>query len=266
MALEAIRENLDGLSDDEKKHYVEKDGKFCLDVTPVNGVSLEDVTGLKKTLEKLRTNERTLTKNLADLQVRYKDIDPEEARMALGKMDEIKNWDGDQKIKEAVEAAKRELIKQHTKTKEQLEEELTDAQEQLTEALVNTKIVEALQKEQGNVELLLPHVKKYVRMVKNAEGRFYPEVTNENGDPRVGDSDGSPMTIHQLILEMKGQKTFAAGFPGANSAGSGGSGSSEGGTQTKTSKVKVIAASDAKAMSANMEDIASGKTQVDMSI
>jgi hypothetical protein len=265
MALEAIRENLDGLTEDEKKHYTEKEGKFCLDVITVNGTSLEDVTGLKKTLEKIRTNERDLTKKLEALQTKFKDIDPEEARNALGKIDEIKNWDGDRKITEAVEATKRELAKQHTKIKEQLEEDLTDAQEQLTDALVNTKIVEALQKEQGNIDLLLPHVKRFVRMVRNSEGRFYPEVISENGDPRVGDSDGSPMTVHQLVLEMKTQKTFAAAFPGANATGSGGGSSSESGTQKKTGGGKTIAASDGKAMSTNLEDIASGKTVVDMS-
>lgn len=264
MSLEAIRENLDGLTEDEKKHYIEKDGKFYLEVIAVNGTSCEDITALKKTLEKIRTNERVLTKNLADLQAKYKDIDAEEARNALSKVDEIKNWDGDQKISEAVEATKRELIKQHTKVKEQLEEDLTDAQDQLTEALINTKIVEALQKEQGNIDLLLPHVKKSVRMVKNSEGRFYPEVINDNGDPRVGDSDGSPMTIHQLVIEMKGQKTFAAGFPGANASGGGGGSSSEGGTQKKAGGSKTVAASDMKGMSASLEDIASGKTQVDM--
>jgi len=264
--LKAIVDNLDGLSEQEQQHYKQRDdGKWILLVDSVDGVSLEDVTALKKTLEKLRTSERTLTKTVADLQTKYKDLDPEEAKAALAKMDEIKNWDGDRKIQESVEAAKRELLKQHTKVKEQLEEDLTDVQEQLTEALVTTKIVEALTKEQGNVELLLPHVKKSVRMMKNTEGRFYPEVINDNGDQRVGDSDGSPMTIHQLILEMKAQKTFAAGFPGANSSGGGGGGSSDSGTHTKTSGVKTVAASDGKGMSASLEDIASGKTQVDMS-
>ena len=263
--LEAIKENLEGLSEEEKKHYVERDNRFYLEVEPVGGTALEDVTGLKTTIGKLRTNESKLQKDLTVMQEKYEDIDPEEARNAIKKFDEVKNWDGDKKIEEAVEASKRELIKRHDKVKTGLEEELADAQTQLTDAIVDTKIVEALQKEEGNVELLIPHVKKHVRMVKNSAGKWYPEVMNDDGDPKVGDTDGTPMTIQQYIQEMKTQKTFAAGFPGANSTGSGGSGSSESGKQTNTGNAKTVVASDGKGMSSNIEDIASGKVSVDMS-
>lgn len=259
------KEKFDELSETEQAHYVERDGKFYLEVTTVDGVALEDVKGLKTTIETLRGNERKLTKTLETAQVKYKDIDPEEARNAIKKYDEVKNWDGNTKIAEAVEASKRELVKAHKKEVETLEEDLADTQTQLTDAIVNTKIVEALQKEEGSVELLLPHVKKHVRMVKNSAGKWMPEVINDANEPRVGDSEGNPMTITQYIQEMKTQKTFAAAFPGANSTGSGGSGSSEGGTQQKTSKGKTVASSDGKAMSKSVEDIASGKTKVDMS-
>lgn len=264
--LEAIRENLDGLSEPEQGHYVEKDGKFHLDVGVVDGMALEDVTGLKSTIGKLRTSDTTLTKKLADLTSRYEDIDPEEARNALSKMNEIKDWNGDQKIAEAVEAAKRELVKQHTKVKESLEGELTDAQEQLTEAIVTSKVVEALNKEEGNITLLMPHVKQHVRMVKNSDGKFIPEVINDAGEQRIGDSDGAPMTIGQYIAEMKTMKDFAPGFPGANSTGTGHH-SSENNKQKRTSNTgsKTVAATDGRGMSVSVEDIASGKTTVDMS-
>jgi F0F1-type ATP synthase membrane subunit b/b' len=262
--LSAIRENLDGLSEQEQGHYVEREGKFYLEVEAVDGVALENVTGLKTTVGKLRTTETALQKKIAELTDRFKDLDPEEARNALSKMDEIKNWDGDQKIQEAVEAAKRELVKQHKKEKEELENELSNTQDQLTDAIVDTKIVEALTKEEGNVTLLMPHVKQHVRMVKNADGKFIPEVINDAGEQRIGDSDGSPMTISQYIAEMKTQTTFAAGFPGANSTGSGRSSDEDRGKRTVASNSKTISASDGKALSGNIEDIASGKVRVDM--
>lgn len=262
--LPAIRENLDGLSEQEQTHYVENEGKYYLEVEAVGGMTLENVTGLKSTLGKLRTNETALQKQVTELTERFKDLDPEEARNALTKMKEIGDWNGDQKIAEAVEAAKRELVKQHKKVKDQLENELSDAQEQLTDAIVTTKIVEALQKEEGNVELLMPHVKNHVRMVKNQEGRFIPEVINDAGEQRIGDTDGSPMTITQYITEMKTQKTFAAGFPGANSTGSGNRGDDDRGKRTNTGPSKTVASSDGKAMSANLEKVASGEVKVDM--
>ena len=102
-------------------------------------------------------------------------------------------------------------------------------------------------------------------MIKGSDGKFRPEVVNAEGNPRVGDSDGNPMTILQYVQEMKTQTTFAAGFPGANSSGSGKSGTDDSGKQTQTRKGKTIPASDGKALSTGLEDIASGKSTVDMS-
>jgi len=259
------KEQFDELSETEQQHYTEREGKFYLDVLTVNGFALEDVKGLKTTVEKLRANEKKLQTDLTVIQERFEDIDPEEAREAIKKYDEVKNWDGDQKVREAVEASKRELVKAHKKEVEILQDELADSQTQLTDAIVDTKVVEALQKEEGNVELLLPHIKKHVRMAKNSAGKWIPEVTNDANEPRVGDSDGNPMTIAQYIQEIKTQKTFAACFPGANATGSGGSGSSDSGTHKKTNKGKTVAASDGKAMSQNIDDIATGKMKVDLS-
>lgn len=265
--LPAIRENLEELTEEEQKHYVERDGKFFLEVEAAEGIALEDVKGLKTTIETLRGTERKLNADLTTIREKYEDIDPDEARNAIKKFAEVKDWNGDQKIAEAVDASKRELVKAHKKEVEVLQEDLADTQTQLTDAIVNTKIVEALQKEEGNVELLLPHVKKHVRMVKNTAGKWMPEVVNDNNEPKVGDSEGNPMTITQYIQDMKTQKTFAAAFPGANSTGTGGNSSSEGdGTQHKTTKSKgTINASDGKAMSNSVDDIATGKTKVDMS-
>jgi len=258
------KEKFDELSETEQQHYTEREGRFYLDVGAVNGMALEDVGGLKKTVEKLRGNEKKLQTDLTAIQERFEDIDPDEARTAIKKYDEVKNWDGDQKVREAVDASKKELVKAHKKEVETLQNELADSQDQLTDAIVDTKVVEALQKKEGNVELLLPHIKKHVRMAKNSTGKWIPEVINDANEPRVGDSDGNPMTIAQYIQEIKIQKTFAACFPGANSTGSGGSGSSESGTHKKTSKGKTISASDGKAMSNSVEDIATGKTKVNM--
>lgn len=262
--LDAIRDSIEELTEVEQGHYEERDGRFFLDVGTVDGMALEDVTGLKTTVETLRASERKLKSSFERIEKKYEDIDPDEARNAISKFLEVKNWDGDTKIREAQEAVKRELVKQHTKKMEALQDELADTQTQLTDAIVNTKIVEALQAEEGNVELLLPHVKKHVRMVKNSAGKWIPEVTNESNEPRVGDSDGNAMTITQYVLEMKTQKTFAAAFPGANSTGSGGSSTSESGTHKKSDGSKTIAASDGRAMAVNIDEIATGKTKVDM--
>ncbi|GAG81152.1 unnamed protein product, partial [marine sediment metagenome] len=156
-----------------------------------------------------------------------------------------------------------ELVKQNTEKVESLENDLTDSQDQLQDAVVNSRIIKAISDEKGNVDLLIPHVRKNVKMIKDTHGRWMPEVINEKGDPRIGDSQGTPMTIPQLVQEMKTKETFAGAFPGANTSGTGKSGAEEGSHQENKDK-KVINISDNKTVSDSLEDIASGKTLVDM--
>jgi hypothetical protein len=277
--LKAVLNSLDDLSEEIKAHYTEKDGKFYLDVDKVDGLALENVDGLKTTVETLRANERNIKadlKNALDLVKKmesdYKDIDPKSARDALSKIDEIANWDGDTKIKEAIEANERkanskleELVKQHNEKVKSLENDLSDRESQLQDAIVNAKIVDAISKEGGNIDLLVPHVRKFVNMIKDSRGRFVPEVVKDDGTPRIGDAAGTPMTISQLVQEMKTKDTFAAAFPGANNTGTNKS-STEPGKKTKSEadNVKVVKSTDASGMSKNLDDIAAGKVVVDM--
>lgn len=282
--LKAMLDNLDGLSDEVKEHYTERDGKFYLDVGKVEGLALEDVTGLKSTVEKLRTNERDLTQTLKKVnddlvvqQERFKDIDPDAAKVALEKLEEIQNWDGETKIKEAVNLAITtteqkmqgkidDLVGKQTEIVSNLQTNLNDSQNQLQDAIVDSKIIEAISTEDGNATLLMPHVRKQVRMVKDTNGRFKPEVIKEDGTVRVGDSNGNDMTIPQLVQEMKANDDYAAAFPGANQSGSGRDGASDNkqNRNKSTDNVKVVPLSDSKGVSKNLEDIASGKVEVDM--
>jgi len=288
MALKAIRTSLDGLDEKVKEHYTEEGGKFVLDVTKVDGLGLEDVSGLKSTVEKLRVSEKALQAEVKksedafknaqtshqEFLKKYEGIDAEAAKSALDKIDEIKNWNGETKVKEAVQEAERrveqkmqakldEVVKQNTTKITGLESELTDSQSQLQEAVVTSKIIEAVSKEGGNVNVLMPHVRNQVVMVKDSHGKWKPEVQKADGTPRIGDNSGNDMTIEQLVQEMKGQDTFAGCFSGANSTGTGKTDSTSNTTHKKTDS-KVVNASDTKGMSANLADIASGKTKVNM--
>jgi len=258
-------EEFNKLTELEKANYIQmQDGFYMLQVEQSDGFALENITGLKKTVETLRAMEKTLKEELKHLKETYEGIDPEAAKNALNKYDEIKSWNADEKTKEVIANNKRELVKQHEIEIGKAKTELDDTRNQLHEAIVTTKIVEALQTAQGNVELLTPHVKRFVRMTKGADGKFYPEVINDNGEPRIGDSKGSPMTIPQLIEEMKSNRVYAPAFVGANSSGSGNAASGSSASKSTSTVVKVIAASDSQGLSSSIEDIAAGKAVVDM--
>ncbi len=293
MALKAIisKEKFEALSDEVKEHYTEREGKIYLDVTKVEGLAVENVDGLKSTVEKLRTEKTALIADVKtaetvgdaavtkfeELKTKFDGIDPVLAKSALSKIDEIKDWDGETKVREAVMLAEQtvqskmqakldEVVTQNTTKVEGLTKELVDSQDQLQEAVVTSKIIEAISKENGNVDVLMPHVRGQVVMVKDAHGRFIPEVQKADGTPRIGDSAGNDMTITQLVQEMKTQDTFAGCFKGVNSTGSGQSGSSEAKeTSKKTNEsVKSVDASNTVAVSNSLEDIAVGKTIVNM--
>ena len=62
MALEAILDNLEGLSEPIAKEYKKSDtdDKYYLSVTPKDGWALEHVTGLKNSVESTRVERDTL--------------------------------------------------------------------------------------------------------------------------------------------------------------------------------------------------------------
>lgn len=260
LKLKLTQEEYDGLDDGLKEHYRKEGDVFLLDGESVDGLVIENVTALKKTVGTLRREKETAEKALK----KYEGIDdPEKARTALSKYEEIANWDGDKKNKESQEALKRELGIQHKKEVDKLSEEKVALENQLRSALVETKIVDALQKEGGNVELLSPHVQKQVQM-KHTDNGYIPEVIDEQGNPRIGDAEGNPMKILELVREMKSQPVFAPAFTGSESTGSGKRGDANRGSASHSSSTRVIPASNKAATGSSIDDIASGKVTVDM--
>ena len=90
MSLKAVLTSIEGLAEDIVAHYKEKDGKFYLDVTSVDGLALEDVTALKTTIKTLRTSEKTLRKDvetgenaLRKHEAKFEGVDPKAAKEAI---------------------------------------------------------------------------------------------------------------------------------------------------------------------------------------
>lgn len=70
------------------------------------------------------------------------------------------------------------------------------------------------------MDLLLPHVRTHTR-VKEVDGKFYVEVIDKDGNARIADGKGTPMTIQGLVAEMRGSDTFGRAFEGSGNSGSG---------------------------------------------
>jgi hypothetical protein len=221
MALKALVETIDVVPEAARGFYKEADGKFILDVEPVAGFSLEDVSGLKSTLGK----EMTLRKKLEKDVVKFKDIDPDKAREALAKLEELGNFDpakdADKIVNERLEAAKRQIVEKHgeeIKVREGRIGALTKAVESL---LVDQVATAALAESKGSIELLLPHVQRHARVREDSNGKFIVDVVDKDGNARIGNSKGDPMTISDLVQEMRKSDTFGRAFEGDGMRGPG---------------------------------------------
>lgn len=234
MTLKAVLESVDDLSDDLKAHYKEEDGKFILDVESVGGYALEDVGGLKTALGKERTEREKLEKKV----VKFKDIDPDKALEALAELEEIKKIDpekdADRIANTKFEAAKAQLLKAHEGEIASRDERIGKLTGTVSSLMVDQVATAALAEAKGSVELLLPHVQRHTRVKEQDDGNFVVEVVDKDGNARIGNAKGEPMTIKDLVAEMKASEAFGRAFEASGQSGSGmqpGGGSGGGGRQ-----------------------------------
>ena len=232
MALKAILESVDGLPDPIKSEYVEKDGRFVLSVEPVDGYELDDVSGLKTTLSKVNGNFSSAEKELKKFGSTWNkeknawdhSIDPIKAKTAIAKYDEFVNFDPNKeadKVAEAkVEAVKTQLVESHTAEMAAKEEEINLLSSTVSDLLIKQQATMALAEHKGDPELLMPHIERQTR-VGRKDGKFFAEVIDKDGQVRIGNAKAEPMTISQLVEEMKKSPTYGKAFEGEGTGGSG---------------------------------------------
>lgn len=262
--LDAVRKSLDGLSPELQAEYKQQDdGTYILDVQAVGGVELADVKNLRSALEKERASASEAGRKVKA----FGDLDPEEARRAIAKVAELSKLDPEKMAEEKSKAAIEQVVAQKNREIQAFKDTITKREAQLNSVLVEQRVTQAIQKEKGNSVLLLPHILKHVRMRELEDGNFVPEVLSTEKTARV-DGNGNPMTIEQLIAEVKEQEAFAPCFEGSGATGGGaGRGGAGGGgnppppPQNKGGK-KFIYADDQAAMNANIEGIADGSVTV----
>ncbi len=263
MALPAIVESMEEIAENLRDHYRElEEGKgFVLDVTTVNGTELADTRGLKSALERERTNATTAQRKLKQ----FDGLDPKDAREATEKVKEMADWNPEKKIEEGMRAREKQLVQRHEDEKKVLSTQVETLREQLSDNLIKATATKAISEAKGSVELLLPHVMRQTRMRQTDDGKLIAEVIDADGHQRVGDATGSPMTIPQLVEELKQDKAYSRAFDGTGATGSGASGSGGGGSGAGAGSaggLKTISRNDSDVINQNLEKIASGEVRV----
>lgn len=235
MALKSVltKVEFEALTGDLKKEYILKDGIYLLDVTPVEledgrQFSLDDVKGLKSALGK----ERQAAKELKKIVDAFEGTSPDEFKKALTELETYRSGSTDEKVKAKIESAIKQVTDKYNKELGDKSKETAELSAQLEELLVTNEASKALT-ELGagtSAHLLLPHVKSKVKVVKQ-DGKHVVQVIGADGAPRISTTSGNtgPMSIAELVAEMKAQPAYAVAFPGSGSSGSGGIQHSKGG-------------------------------------
>jgi hypothetical protein len=193
-----------------REHLQEKDGKWFFEAETVT-----EVAGLKSALDKERSGKSDLEKQLS----KFKDIDPEKARQLLseyekGEQDRLKaqgDW----------ESREKQLLDKHNLEKAAKESEIEKLRASLEENLIERDAAIAITNAKGSVTLLMPHLRRFTKMV-NEHDKWVARVVDEQGNVRIGDAQGNPMTIEQLVTEMSNKKEFKPAFGPSGNGGSGG--------------------------------------------
>lgn len=232
MAIKAIIAKLEDAAENVRSLYragtAEEgaEGKFVLDVDPADGFGLENVEGLKTALSAERTEHgRTKQKVKA-----FEGIDPEKAKAAIAKVDELGDLDPkkdvDRLVEEKVKAQLEQVNERHTAELAKKDKKIEGREALLRSTLVHDAALKAIVAEKGDPDLLLPHVLPSVKLDLDEDeeaGTITPKVKvlDASGNVRIGDSQGNPMKIEGLVGELKKHDKFSKLFEGDGVEGTG---------------------------------------------
>jgi len=251
---------------------------YILKVTGVSGFELADVNGLKSALQKERTNRDDLEKKFKDLSNKTEGIeDFDAAKEALAKVQELADYDPEQKLKEAKEQFQKTLeskLSQEWEGKtgklqqeiEGLNSKLQSREAQLGKTLIDTKASILLSKPdiKGNPNILLPKIREHVVVQENASGEYDVTVLDENRQPKITTKVGSMdnMNLEEFVRELKNDVDFASAFEGNQASGSGAGGG--GGTKFSGTAKIIRSGSNNILRGDELERISEGDLAVEM--
>lgn len=223
MALKAFTKSLDDVAEAHRPLYTKAEGGFVVAIDAVDGFALENVAGLKSALEKEREESRTRGDKLRD----FDGIDPKEAKRALARVKELGDLDPTKEAEKIAAAKfdelKTQLVTSHTKELDAAKGESEKLAAYIGSLLIDSRATAAIAERKGEAKLILPHVKAQTRVRRDGD-EFKVEVVDAQGRARVN-GKGEPLSIDELIEEMRADAVFGRAFEGSGASGSGAGGS-----------------------------------------
>lgn len=200
MTLKATLDNLEGLDENLHSLYVEKEGKFHLDVE-----GGDDLSGMKRAKDHERDARKNAEQKARDLQSKVDELE----NKIQGLNDDGHRKNGDI---EALEKSWQDKLAKR-------EGELTAKIDSLT-GNINTLLVdneaERMASEigiEGSREILVPHIRSRLA-VQERDGRMETIVNDKDGKP-------SALSLQELQKEFTDNPAFAPVIVGSKASGSG---------------------------------------------
>lgn len=193
-----------------------EDGKFGIadNLKPV----AEAINGFNKSNKQLRNDLKTKAVDLSPL-AEFGDSPAtikENIAKAIAEAAGTKGTDVEKKI-EGVRAG---LAQAHAAELAKRDARAKGLQDQLYSLLVENNATAAVAELKGVPELLLPFIKNQVKVMEE-DGQFKVTVIDGAGEVRYG-ATGSPMTIKELVVEMKANEKYGRLFESEQQQGGGG--------------------------------------------
>jgi hypothetical protein len=217
MALKARVASLDEVAEPHRSEYKPAEGGgFVLDLDGVD--DHPSVRGLKSAHERQKDENARIKQRWAGL--------PDD--LTTDRVKELLEADKTAKEKNARAAGefdnlKAQLLETHTQEKGVLEGKIKTRDGQIERLVGRNAAAEALAKVGGRVKVMMPHVMGFVTVIEDTEsGEFHAVVVDDKKKPRYSKkTPGEPMSIEELVEEMKEDPEYAANFDGAGASGSG---------------------------------------------
>lgn len=218
--LKAVVTKLDEVEEPLRSLYVEKNGKFVLDADGV-----EDVTGLKNALEAQKEAERKARREFDELKLKIGDMDPDKARAALKRMQELedKTLLDEGKVEELIATRTERMRTDHdnqvkgfnTKIQE-LETSNTTLNKTLSEVLIDNALRAAASNLGVRATAMEDVILRGRQIWKLKDGKPTPF----SGEQVIfGKNPNEPMSMDEWLGEMHTKAPHW--FEGSNGSGSG---------------------------------------------
>lgn len=213
MALNAKVTKLDDVDEADRKHYVEKDGAFVLNVVATDGYALEDVGALRSALEEERSEKKKAQKALKG----FDGLDPDAVRDALRKAKDLEGLTPEE-LQKKVAKAREEVKAEYAVREKALADENVKLKGDLRSERLGNSINSAFVKHNvQNGRYLQMDIEKKIEFDDDGKMQIV------DGGSVVRGADGKPVDIDGYVQKLSSDKNYSMFFSGVNQGGGGAS-------------------------------------------